>query len=188
MFLVEKLKNVDMQLKKNGNSSTQAETLLTLSCLSLQLFFPHKSVCISFYKLLPTLRALPTSGSSDHRHGDSLPHLTAEFLGLALCPAHSRYSINVQRGSRRYSINVPVCSFLVTAFLYIVLPSFMPSTVLPQNFYVEILTPNVVALGGGSWEVLRSRGWSPTAFVTGTLEHSLTPLPCVNQIPNLLAP
>lgn len=30
MFLVEKLKNVDKQLKKNGNSSTQAETLLTL--------------------------------------------------------------------------------------------------------------------------------------------------------------
>ena len=146
-------------------------------------FFPSKSVCISSYKLLPTLRALPACGSSDCRHGDCLPHLTAEFLGLALCPAHSRYSVNVQRGIQMF-----LCGFLVTAFLYIITPSFMPSTVLPQNLYVEILTPNVVALGGGSWEGLRSHVWSPTAFVTGTLEHSLTPLPCVNQTPNLLAP
>ena len=81
-----------------------------------------------------------------------------------------------------------LCGFLVTTFLYIITPSFMPLTVLPQNLYVEILTPNVVALGGGSWEGLRSHVWSPTAFVTGTLENSLTPLPCVNQTPNLLAP
>lgn len=47
--------------------------------------------------------------------------------------------------------------------------------------------PQCGGIRGGSWEVLRSQGWSPTAFVTGTYSTP-HPLPCVNQTPNLLAP